>query len=173
MTISPPMTWWLTGLSAAGKSTLAESLAAALRKKTLAVCILDGDVMRTGLSSDLGFSMADRAENIRRVAEVAKHLNDSGIYVIVALISPIAAERENARAIIGTARFVEVHVATPLAVCEQRDPKQLYKKARMGLVSDFTGVSAPYESGAYDLAVDTSVMSLAEATGILLNLLYR
>ncbi len=173
MTTSPPLTWWLTGFSAAGKSTLAESLATAMREKALSVCILDGDVMRAGLSSDLGFSTADRAENIRRVAEVAKHLNDSGIYVIVALISPIAAERANARAIIGTARFVEVHVATPLAVCEQRDPKQLYKKAHLGLVREFTGVSAPYEvSATYDLVVDTSAMSLAATTAILLNRLY-
>jgi adenylylsulfate kinase len=104
------------------------------------------------------------------VAEVAKHLNDSGIYVIAALVSPIAAERQNARTIIGASRFVEVHLATPLAVCEARDPKQLYKKARAGAIGDFTGVSAPYElSPAYDLVVDTSTMGLEAATGALLK----
>ena len=166
----PALTWWLTGLPAAGKSTLAQALAEALRAAAVPVCVLDGDVVRAGLSADLGFSTADRAENVRRVAAMATLMADAGICVVVALVSPVAAERARARATVGAARFVEVHVATPLAVCEQRDPKQLYKKARLGQIASFTGVSDPYElSPHYDLVIDTSVTDVAAATAALLR----
>lgn len=164
------LVWWLTGLPAAGKTTLAQALADALRAMGVPVCVLDGDVVRAGLSSDLGFSSADRAENVRRVAAMAALMADAGICVIVALVSPVAADRARARATVGAERFVEVHVATPLAVCERRDPKQMYKKARRGQIACFTGVSDPYElSPGYDLVIDTSITDVAAATAKLLQ----
>jgi adenylylsulfate kinase len=121
--------------------------------------VLDGDELRTGLCRDLGFSAADRSENIRRTAEVAALLNRAGVIAIAALISPMASDRARAREIIGTAAMLEVHVATPLAVCEARDPKGLYQRARQGTLPHFTGVSAPYEAPAQpQLTLDTSVL---------------
>lgn len=159
------LTIWMTGLSGAGKSTIAESAAASLAATNTRVFILDGDVVRQGLCGDLGFSAADRAENIRRVAEVARILNLAGITVLVALISPFDAERARARQIIGAARFREVFVSTSIELCEQRDIKGLYRKARAGLIPDFTGISSPYEAPqAPDLQIDTAQLSLAEAT---------
>jgi bifunctional enzyme CysN/CysC len=136
---------WLTGLSGSGKSTLANALEVALQARGQRTFLLDGDNIRQGLNKDLGFTEADRVENIRRIAEVAKLMLDAGMVVLTAFISPFRREREMARELIGEDHFVEVFVDTPLAVCEQRDVKGLYKKARKGLIPNFTGVSSPYE----------------------------
>lgn len=159
-----PLTIWFTGLPGAGKSTLAFALEKALIDAGHAAYILDGDNVRHGLCRDLGFSPADRSENIRRIAEVAKLMNDAGLIVIAAFVSPINADREMARDLIGSDRFVEIHVSTPLAICEARDPKGMYKKARQGLIAEYTGVSAPYESPmAPSLSMDTSQCTVHEA----------
>ena len=139
------VTVWLTGLSGSGKSTIAKQLEKTLMDEGHLAYIVDGDNVRHGLCSDLGFTAEDRGENIRRVAEVARLLNDAGLIVITAFISPYRADREQARRIIGENAFLEVFVDTPLDVCEQRDPKGLYKKARRGEIPQFTGVSDPYE----------------------------
>ena len=139
-----PSTIWLTGLSGAGKTTLAFLLERQLLAKGSACYVLDGDNVRHGLSRDLGFSDLDRKENIRRIAEVARLMNDAGLIVITAFISPLRSDREMAQSIIGRA-YSEIFVSTAIEVCESRDPKGLYQKARQGLVKDFTGVSAPYE----------------------------
>lgn len=136
---------WLTGLSAAGKSTIAERLIAVLRARGLNTWILDGDGIRTGLCRDLGFSANDREENVRRVAEVAALMADAGLTVVVALISPTRSARHHARSIVGNDRFVEVFVDAPLAVAEARDPKGLYRRARRGEMCGFTGIDSPYE----------------------------
>jgi len=136
---------WFTGLSGSGKSTLANAVSVELTSKGVAHSVLDGDSLRLGLNRDLGFSEPDRVENIRRTAEVAKLMADSGLVVLVSLISPYGADRARAREIVGPERFVEVFVDTPVDVCELRDPKGLYAKAREGLISNFTGVSAPYD----------------------------
>jgi len=136
---------WFTGLSGSGKSTIANALEKELHTKGKRTYILDGDNIRRGLNKDLGFTNADRVENIRRIAEVAKLMIDSGLVVITAFISPFRAEREMARELIGTPNFVEVFMDTPLAVCEQRDPKGLYKKARSGKLPNMTGINSPYE----------------------------
>jgi bifunctional enzyme CysN/CysC len=137
---------WLTGLSGSGKSTLANALEVALQARGQRTFLLDGDNIRQGLNRDLGFTEADRVENIRRIAEVAKLMLDAGLVVLTAFISPFRREREMARELIGADHFVEVFVDTPLAVCEQRDVKGRYKKARKGLIPNFTGVSSPYEA---------------------------
>ncbi len=136
---------WLTGLSGSGKSTLARALERRLFHRGGMATLLDGDTLRAGLNSDLGFSDADRAENNRRLAEVANFLKNLGHLVLVAAVSPSAAARAKVRAIVGD-RFFEVHVATPLDVCEARDPKGLYAKARAGEIRGFTGIDAPYEA---------------------------
>lgn len=143
--MSTALTVWLTGLSGSGKSTLAEALAARLQTEGLSHIVLDGDVLRTGLCRDLGFSDADRRENIRRVAEVARLMNLAGVTVICALISPLRVDRAMARDIVGAEHFIEVHVAAPLASCEARDPKGLYKRARAGKIPHFTGIDSVYE----------------------------
>jgi adenylyl-sulfate kinase len=140
-----PVTLWLTGLSGAGKSTIACALERGLLDCGHAAYVLDGDNVRHGLNRDLGFSPEDRAENIRRIAEVARLMNDAGLIVITAFISPYREDRETARSIVGRDAFLEVHVDTPIEVCEQRDPKGFYKLARTGKLPAFTGVSAPYE----------------------------
>lgn len=137
---------WFTGLSGSGKSTLANALEEALHAQGKRTYILDGDNIRQGLNKDLGFSDADRVENIRRAAEVAKLMMDAGIIVMTAFISPFRADREMARELIGQDHFIEVFVDTPLEVCEQRDPKGLYKKARSGLIPNMTGIDSPYET---------------------------
>lgn len=135
---------WFTGLSGAGKSTIAEAVEARLSDIGMHAYRLDGDELRTGLSSDLGFSPTDREENVRRVGEVARLMADAGLVVLVALISPYRSDRDRVRARVG-AQFAEVFVDTPLDVCETRDPKGLYLRARRGLIPEFTGISAPYE----------------------------
>lgn len=165
-------TIWFTGLPSAGKSTLARTLEQALVARGHACVVLDGDELRRGLSRDLGYSAADRSENIRRAAEMAQLLNRSGIIAIVALISPLAEDRAQARQIIGDKTMLEVYVSTPLVVCESRDPKQLYKRARSGEVDDFTGVSAPYEIPLNpQLSLNTSALSPAGCLARILPLL--
>jgi adenylyl-sulfate kinase len=155
-----PLTIWLTGLSAAGKSTLGFLLERQLIDAGHPCFVLDGDNVRQALSRDLGFSDSDRTENIRRIAEVAKLMNDAGLIVITAFISPLESDREMAKKIIGEEQFREVYVSTSIEVCESRDPKGLYKKARAGLLKDFTGISAPYEvPPSPRLILDTGVMS--------------
>lgn len=169
--IFPPIIWF-TGLSGSGKSTLAEALAEALRERGERVAVLDGDALRQGLCADLGFSPADRSENIRRTAEVAKLMQQAGLRVVVALISPYAAERQAARGRFVPGDFVEVHVDAPLAVTEARDPKGLYAKARRGEIRQFTGIDAPYEAPIQpELRIDTSRCSPAEAVACLLQYL--
>ncbi len=147
---------WFTGLSGAGKSTLAIEVERSLFGKGYEVYVLDGDNMRHGLNADLGFSPEDRAENIRRVGEVAALFSRAGIVVVSAVISPYRSDRARARAAAGD-DFHEIYIKAPLEVCERRDPKGLYVRARRGEIKDFTGISAPYESpAAPDLVVDTA-----------------
>ena len=136
---------WLTGLSGSGKSTVANALDHALHALGRPTFVLDGDNVRLGLNSDLGFAPADRTENVRRVGEVAKLFVDAGIIVIVPLISPYRKDRDEIRAKVGEGQFLEVHMNTSLETCEGRDPKGLYAKARKGVIPEFTGISAPYE----------------------------
>ncbi len=138
-------TVWLTGLSGSGKSTIADLLAARLHSEGVHTAVLDGDNIRHGLNCDLGFSPEARTENIRRIAEVAKLLTSFGIINMVAFISPYSSDRDSARKIQGDGDFIEVFVHAPLEVVEERDPKGLYKKARLGLIKEFTGIDAPYE----------------------------
>ncbi|AGI26116.1 adenylylsulfate kinase [Pseudomonas sp. ATCC 13867] len=152
---------WFTGLSGAGKSTLANALDVALYAAGRKTYLLDGDNVRHGLCRDLGMAEADRAENIRRAGEVAKLMVDAGLIVLCAFISPYRRDRERLRAQFQPGQFVEVHVSTPLDLCEQRDPKGLYSKARQGLISDFTGIDSPYEvPPAPEFVVDTSLEPL-------------
>jgi bifunctional enzyme CysN/CysC len=137
---------WFTGISGAGKSTMALIVEERLREQGLLVHNLDGDVLRHGLNRDLGFGDADRAENIRRVGELARLFNNVGMIVLVAAISPFRAGRDAARELAGPGKFVEVHVDTPLEVAEGRDVKGLYRKARSGQLLDFTGIDSPYEA---------------------------
>lgn len=139
---------WFTGLSGAGKSTIANALEIELHNQGFRTYVLDGDNIRQGLNKDLSFSDSGRVENIRRAAEVAKLMMDAGIMVITAFISPFRAEREMARSLIGNENFTEVFIDTPLAVCEARDPKGLYKKARQGVLKNMTGIDSAYESPA-------------------------
>jgi bifunctional enzyme CysN/CysC len=137
---------WLTGFSGSGKSTIANALESELYKLGKHTYILDGDNVRLTISKDLGFSKVDRIQNILRVAEVARLMMDAGLIVITALISPFQRERDLARELIGSDNFLEVYVNTPLVVCEERDVKGLYKKARLGLIPNFTGIDSPYEA---------------------------
>ena len=154
---------WFTGLSGSGKSTLAMALEQALMRKGYACYVLDGDNVRKGLNSNLGFSPEDRTENIRRIGEVAALFADAGLICITAFISPYRTDRALARTACGDA-FHEIHIAADLATCESRDPKGLYKKARAGDLPQFTGVSAPYETPeAADLVIDTSREEVSES----------
>jgi adenylylsulfate kinase len=166
-------TIWFTGLPGAGKSTLARSLEQSLISRGHACAVLDGDELRQGLCRNLGYSPADRSENIRRTAEAARLLNNAGAFAIVALISPLAADRAQARIIVGKLVMFEVYVATSLETCEARDPKGLYARARRGEIPDFTGVSAPYEPPEDpELRLDTSALSTTACLGRILPLLF-
>lgn len=166
------LTLWMTGLSGAGKSSVAYALEHSLFAQGHPCYVLDGDNLRHHLNRDLGFSDAARRENIRRTAEVARLMNDAGLIVVGALISPLSRDRELARDIIGADRFVEIHVSTGLAVCEARDPKGLYARARAGSIPAFTGISAPYEAPlAPALQLDTQQLGLDESVALLLALL--
>jgi bifunctional enzyme CysN/CysC len=167
-----PCVLWLTGLSGAGKSTLANLVEKKLQVFGRHTYLLDGDNVRHGLNKDLGFTDADRVENIRRVAEVAKLMVDAGLIVIVSFISPFRAERRMARALVGEGEFIEVFVDAPLAVAEARDPKGLYKKARLGELKNFTGIDSPYEPPENpEIHIDTSRVSPEEATDLVVDAL--
>lgn len=155
---------WFTGLSGSGKSTLANAVAYLLHERKHHTYVLDGDNVRHGLNKNLGFSPEDREENIRRVGEVAKLFVDAGTLVMTAFISPYCADRDQARELLSKDRFVEVFVDCPLDVCEERDPKGLYKKARSGEIKEFTGISAPYEPpNEPEVLIDTSELSILES----------
>lgn len=165
-------TIWLTGLSASGKSTIANLLDAALAERGVRSYVLDGDNVRHGLNKDLGFSPADRTENIRRIGEVAKLFTEAGVIVATAFISPYRADRDQVRKIMKDGDFIEVFVHAPLDVCEQRDPKGLYKKARAGEVKEFTGISAPYEEPEKaELRIESGKHTAEECTEHLLRFL--
>ncbi len=163
---------WLTGLSGAGKTTVSIALENALFEQKALVTILDGDVVRSGLNQDLGFSAEDRKENIRRIGEVAHLLANQAFVVIVAFISPFREDRDWVRQSMDDGRFIEVFVDCPLAVCEQRDTKGLYKKARKGEINDFTGISSPYEPPlSPEIHLKTSEHSVEECVGEILEFL--
>lgn len=167
-----PVVLWFTGLSGAGKSTIANLLEYELNARRKHSMLLDGDLIRHGLNRDLDFSVSGRAENIRRIVELAKLMTDAGLITLVSFISPFKAEREMAREQIGHDRFLEIHVDVPLSVAESRDVKGLYKKARAGELSDFTGISSPYESPETpDLRLDTSVITPEQAVQSIIDLL--
>jgi adenylylsulfate kinase len=152
---------WFTGLSGAGKSTLANAVNSALFEQGMACYVLDGDNIRHGLCKDLGFSDADREENIRRIGEVAKLFVDAGVVALTAFVSPFKADRNKVRALVEPGDFIEIHCAADLGVCEERDTKGLYAKARAGEIKEFTGISSPYEAPeAPELRVDTGSQSL-------------
>jgi len=163
---------WLTGLSGSGKSTIARAVESALMSRGRLPFVLDGDNLRHGLNSDLGFSDADRRENIRRTGEVAALFAEAGVIVLSALISPFRDDRERVRRAVGEERFLEVFVDTPLEVCEQRDPKGLYQRARRGEIPEFTGISSPYEAPAEPaLTLRTASVGVDEAADEVVRLL--
>lgn len=141
-----PLLAWFTGLSGSGKSTLANGVETALHLRGVHTYLLDGDNIRTGLSQDLSFTDGDRVENIRRIAEVSKLMMDAGLVVLSAFISPFREEREMIRDLVGAESFLEIFVDCPIQVCEERDVKGLYQKARMGLIKNFTGIDSPYQA---------------------------
>ncbi len=166
------VTIWLTGLSGSGKSTIAVELEHALIENKHQAYILDGDNIRHGLNKNLGFSPEDRTENIRRIGEVAKLFTEANIITIAAFVSPYREDRDNVRKLMGHGGFIEIYVKCSLEVCEERDTKGLYKKARAGEVKDFTGISAPYEEPLNpELTIDSSKLSVEEATRTILDYL--
>jgi adenylyl-sulfate kinase len=169
-----PAVIWMTGLSGSGKSTLANALEAQLFKRGSHSYLLDGDNVRHGLSKDLGFSDTDRVENIRRIGEVAKLFVDAGLIAITAFISPFRSDRDMVRKLLAPGEFLEIYVRAPLAVCEQRDPKGMYKKARAGQIKHFTGIDSPYEEpSAPELIVDTEKSTVEQGVEQILAHLAR
>ena len=167
-----PLVLWFTGLSGAGKTTLANCLAKRLYDCGYATYVLDGDNLRHGLNRDLDFSVAARHENVRRMAEVAGLMYDAGLITLAACISPFKAERDFARSLVPAGRFVEVFVDTPLALCEQRDNKGLYRRARAGEISDFTGIDSPFERpGDPEIAINTSGRTPGECVDTIMDYL--
>ena len=169
-------TIWFTGLSGSGKSTIAYTLEHALVQRGNLAYVLDGDNIRHGLNKNLGFSAADREENIRRIGEVAKLFADGGIITMTSFISPYRKDRDTVRAlhVDGKLPFIEVHISTPIGTCEQRDPKGLYKKARAGQLKNFTGIDDPYEEPLQpELTLDATSTSPQEATVLLLQYLQK
>lgn len=165
-----PKTIWMTGLSGSGKSTLANEIEKRLVSLGKHTMLLDGDNVRMGLNKNLGFKEADRIENIRRIAEVSKLMNDAGLLVITSFISPYVRDRRNAREIIGKDTFIEIYVSTPVTECERRDVKGLYKKARAGEIPDFTGISSPYEAPEHpEITIDTTGKSLADSVNYIIE----
>lgn len=165
---------WFTGLSGSGKTTLATLLERELTEQNIKCVLLDGDVIRKGLNKDLGFSDADRKENIRRIAEVSKLMMDAGLTVITAFISPFQDDRSSVREIVGASNMIEVFVDCPLEVCERRDVKGLYKKARAGEIPNFTGISSPYERPANpDLVILTNELSIEQSLDRLMKFIAR
>lgn len=163
---------WFTGLSGAGKSTLAHAVEERLHRMGCRTFVFDGDNVRHGLCSDLGFSAEDRVENIRRIGEMAKLFMEAGIIAMTAFISPFRADRERVRSLVPHGDFLEIFCHCPLEVCEERDVKGLYKRARQGEIKDFTGISSPYEAPEKpELAVDTARLSLEESIDQVIDLL--
>lgn len=163
---------WFTGLSSAGKSTLAYAVEERLHRERVRTYVLDGDSVRQGLCGDLGFSNLDRMENIRRVGETAKLFVDAGVVVLTAFISPFSVDRARVRALVAAGDFIEVYCSCPLAVCEERDVKGLYRQARAGAIPEFTGISSPYEVPlAPELIIDTAAQSLEQSVERVLALL--
>ncbi len=164
------VTLWFTGLSGSGKSTLARALEQALVRNGVLAYVIDGDNVRQGLNSNLGFSPEDRSENIRRVGEVAKLMNDAGVIVLTAFISPYRRDRARVRELLPEGQFLEVFVDCPLEVCELRDVKGLYRRARAGDIAEFTGISAPYEPPhAPELRLATSEHSLEDCVALVIE----
>lgn len=169
-----PCILWFTGLSGSGKSTIANAVELELFKRGRKTYLLDGDNVRHGLNKDLGFSEQDRIENIRRIGEVAKLFVDSGLIVLTAFISPFKSDRQIARSLVKYDEFIEVFIDTPLEVCEQRDPKGLYKKARDGAIKNFTGISSPYEAPEEpQIHIKTDENSIQECVDIVINYLIK
>ena len=169
-----PCILWFTGLSGSGKSTIANAVELELFKRGRKTYLLDGDNVRHGLNKDLGFSEQDRIENIRRIGEVAKLFVDSGLIVLTAFISPFKSDRQIARSLVKYDEFIEVFIDTPLEVCEQRDPKGLYKKARDGAIKNFTGISSPYEAPEEpQIHIKTDEHSIEECVDIVINYLIK
>jgi adenylylsulfate kinase len=169
-------TLWFTGLSGSGKSTIAFTLEHALVQQGRLAYVLDGDNIRHGLNKNLGFSAADREENIRRIGEVAKLFADCGVITMTSFISPYRKDRDTVRALhdVGQMPFIEIHVSTPIDTCEQRDPKGLYKKARAGQLKGFTGIDDPYEAPTKaELTIDATNTSPQQATILLLEYLQK
>ena len=165
-----PMLLWFTGLSGSGKSTIANAVEVALNEKGIHTYLLDGDNVRAGLNGDLGFSSADREENIRRIGEVANLMVDAGLVVLASFVSPFRSDREKVKKTVGQENYVEVYVNTPLEECERRDVKGLYKKARAGEIPDFTGISSPYEAPlAPDIDIQTKDLSVPESAQIVVD----
>ena len=165
---------WFTGLSGAGKSTLAHAVEEALHQFGCRTFVFDGDNVRHGLCSDLSFSVDDRSENIRRIGEMAKLFVEAGVIALTAFISPLRTDRERVRRLIGDADFIEIYVQCPLAVCESRDVKGMYQKARAGQIKEFTGISAPYEEPEQpDLVVNTGEETLDESVSKVIAVLRR
>ena len=163
---------WFTGLSGSGKSTLAHAVEERLHRMGCRTYVFDGDNVRHGLCGDLGFSLADRAENLRRIAEMVRLFLDAGIIALTAFISPLARDRQRAREIIGPDDFIEIYCNCPLEVCEQRDVKGLYKKARQGEIKEYTGVSSPYDPPASpDMELDTAREALQDCVDRIVSLL--
>ena len=163
-------TIWFTGLPSSGKSTVAFTVEHALVERGRLSYVLDGDNIRHGLNKNLGFSPADRTENIRRIGEVSKLFTDAGVIVLTSFISPYRSDRDGVRALMGTGDFVEVYVAASLETCEGRDPKGLYKKARAGEIPEFTGISAPYEPPERpELVLDTAALSVEASVAALIR----
>jgi adenylylsulfate kinase len=163
---------WFTGLSGAGKSTLANAVESRLHERGCHTFVIDGDNVRHGLCGDLGFSTADRTENIRRVGEVAKLFIEAGVITLTAFISPFRADRDRVRALVKTGEFFEIYCKADLEVCEERDVKGLYQKARAGVISEFTGISSPYEAPeAPEIVVETGTKSLEICVGEVIDAL--
>lgn len=169
-----PCLLWFTGLSGSGKSTIANALDVALHQRGYHTFLLDGDNVRHGLNKDLGFSDEDRIENIRRIGEVSKLFTDAGLIVLSAFISPFTSDRRMVRNLFPAGEFVEVFMDTPLATCEERDPKGLYEKARAGKIKHFTGIDSPYEAPERpEVRLDTSSMSVDDCVDHLIDYLLQ
>ena len=170
-----PAVLWFTGLSGSGKTTIAKAVEYDLCSEyKVHTYHLDGDVLRDGLNRDLGFSPQSRSENIRRAAEVARLMADAGLVVLLSFISPFRADRENARKIISPFPFIEIFVNSPLAVCEQHDPKGLYQKARAGLIPEFTGISSPYEEPLDpEIILETSIKDLQDCKSAVIQYMLK
>lgn len=172
--VQRPCIIWFTGLSGSGKSAIANTLESKLSEMGKHTYLLDGDNIRHGLNKDLGFSNSDRMENIRRIGEVSKLFIDAGLIVISAFISPFRSDRKQARMLVEEGEFIEVFINTPLEICEQRDPKGLYKKARKGEIAAFTGISSPYEiPETPEIHIQTDKLSIEESVNIIIDYLHQ